>query len=141
MGDEPEAAYRQLRVRPAPETHASCAGERTRSGRWWIFGISVAFRSISSWEDGLEPPGGQEERLPHCRSTPQPPPNETLETGLFFPGPFSPPLLSFPPMLVGILIKVLGFSKFCNKLDVPERCTGYSIFILSAQNWGSPPVV
>ena len=102
-----------------------------------VAGISVAFRSILTCEDSLQPPGGQEERLSSLQVQPSaPPPNETSETGLFLPRPLSPPLLFFTPMFVGVLIKVLVFSKVCNKLAAPERCIGHSVFILSAQNWG-----
>lgn len=49
---------------------------------------------------------------------------ETSETGLFFLGQFSPSL-SLLSCLWGkgtVLIKVLGSSRSCNKLDAPKRC-------------------
>ena len=164
MGDEPEAAHRQLWVRALPHTHTHTHTHtlcvqvgglspeddgRVQTTAAFLHGIHIRRVLASRWpseasypeyllslEDGLEPLGVRKRGRPHCGSSPQPPPNETSETGLFFLGPFSLPLLSFAPMFVGVLIKVLGFSKFCNKLDAPERCTGHSVFILSAQNWG-----
>lgn len=45
--------------------------------------------------------------------------NEISETGLI-PGSLpSPALLS--PMFSGVLIKIFGSLKFCNKLDDPEK--------------------
>lgn len=65
-----------------------------------------------SLEDGLELAEGQEERALTGDLHLEPYLGETSETGLFFLGPFSPPLLLSSSMFVRkgvVLIKVLGF--------------------------------
>lgn len=83
---------------------------------------------LVSLEDGLEPPEGQEERLPKPQRITL---GESSETGLSFLGPFSPPLLFFSSMRVMIFVQVLGSSKSCNKLDASDRCIGYPCFASS----------
>ena len=146
MGDEPEAAQTAAGESAARHTRTLCVQVRglgpeddgglqtTTAFPHGIHSISVSFRSIlrrtawSPWGSGREAilTAGPPLSLIVMKS-------QRLDS---FSRTFSPPLLSFAPMFVGVLIKVLGFATFCNKLAAPERCTGHSVSILSAQNWG-----
>ena len=95
----------------------------------WSSEASYA-KYLLSLEDSLEPPVGQEERMPLLQVHPCSPTwmkFQTSETGQFFPGPFSPPFIFCAPMWVGAL-KVFDSSKFYNKLYALEGHTGYSVF-------------